>query len=63
MSRARKLLNVICMMLCILLLAGSAGQQVHATANNNILPMRRHKTIHFLCTIFCKINVSIFSPT
>ncbi len=36
MSRARKLLKMICMMLGVLLLAGSTGQQVHATANNNI---------------------------
>lgn len=36
MSRARKLLKMICMILGVLLMAGSAGQQVHATANNNI---------------------------
>ncbi|MBQ7926724.1 MAG: hypothetical protein IJ335_10595 [Lachnospiraceae bacterium] len=36
MRRARKLLKMLCMMLGVLLLAGSAGQQVHATAINNI---------------------------
>ncbi len=34
MSRARKLLIMICMMLCVLLSAGSAG--LHVKANNNI---------------------------